>query len=603
MVNLIEKTKILFQHRPRLIAGSVVVLALSLPFVINQVLKQQDIRQHASAAPSITLNFADPTQSVHVGDTVVLALRVNAGTNDIGAIHYKMTYPTGYAGSVTTSVAGGFTSVAQTSPDGTFETTLINSTNNQNTGDNLDVIKFQFTALKVGEPKFTVSDLQVTASKYNTYVPVDNSSNIIADITITENTTAVVDNCPASNKPDDCACAVNSDCASNNCVSANTGVASAVDGINGVCKPSTTTSPSQSPSPSPTADCNATAYRQNGCTCDSNPVCFSNYCIGTGTIPKTCQNPGWTPPVTSASPSPTPVDIACSTSGTSVTYNMKSPISGKTSGTITGITLTSGNWCAWAAGNDDPNSQGRCPLSCPILNPPAGTTSVTPLSLSTDKMSFTSAFDSYYSDNTGSCTYKVTCTTVTSSPTATATQVPTGTIPPGETALKVSVKLPGIGNENGNNPNPKRTNRTVTAIIYDSTNHEVPSTTGTVTYNHTTGTYDGQIGVGALDGTQSYHVKLKLDNTLYKFASTFVSITKGGNSNSVPLIKLISGDIDQDNHLRVNDYTSFLSCFQGNVACTGAVATGADINDNGSAEGDNDDMNILQRNFDNIDGD
>lgn len=615
-MNLLDKIKPLFQQRPRLIAAVVVVTALSLPFVINQVLKQQDIRQHADTAPSITFNFSPATGNIDIGQTLSVDFLVNASTNDIGALHFKMTYDPTLLQVTDTAYPSNLKTLTgtKTNTNGVFEETMTNIIINPVTGNAVKLVTFQFKALKAGNATVTVdSGIQATSQYADTYVPVDGNTNTIGKYTL-GSTTGVTDNCPATNKPDECACTVNSDCASNNCESANTGVAASADGVNGVCKPRATVSasPSPSPSPSPTADCTANANRQNGCSCDSNPVCFSQYCVGTGTIAKTCQNPGWTPPVTSASPSPTPVSISCSSSGTSVTYDMKSPISGKTTGTITGIDLTSGNWCAWAAGNEDPNSQGRCPLSCPVLNPTAGTTSVTPLSLSSDKMSFSSAFDSYYADNTGSCTYKVTCTaansspttTTTQAPTATATQIPTETVAPGETGIKLSLKLPGIGKTSGDNASPIRTTRTTTVSVFNSLNTEiVHQMTGTLEYNATNGYYEGAVGIGTSIPSGSYTVKVKMDNTLYKRLPGIVAITSGKADNTTPQAKLVSGDLNQDNALGVEDYTTFLACFQGNSTCTGDIAIKSDINDNGNVNGDNDDQNILQYNYTNRLGD
>lgn len=250
-----DKAKFLFRKRPRLIAGLVIVLALSLPFVVNQVLKQQDIRQKAATAPGITFNFGVPTITVNVGQTFDLGIKMNAGTNDIGSLHYKLNYQTGYLGNasstlnVSTTLAQYLIPVKQTNTDGLFEVTLVNPSVNQVTGNNIDIMKFESTALKPGTVRITMDDIQATAQTYDTYVPVDNAGSIVAVVTIVDNLNNLTpnpteppltiaptywqtpsitltpsinasppwDSCSPDSKPLGCTCTSSSQCTSGNC--------------------------------------------------------------------------------------------------------------------------------------------------------------------------------------------------------------------------------------------------------------------------------------------------------------------------------------------------------------------------------------------------
>lgn len=136
-------------------------------------------------------------------------------------------------------------------------------------------------------------------------------------------------------------------------------------------------------------------------------------------------------------PTPTPglvtaLSVKTSSSNNTVTFDMKQPIYAVANGPIDSVTYVSGNWCAWGPANaNDPLKGGRCPLQCPTISGAGG---IVPITISQDKLSFSSQFDSYYPDNSGTCTYQVACvagTSPTPSPTvgASPTPTPTGSIP------------------------------------------------------------------------------------------------------------------------------------------------------------------------------
>jgi len=473
-----EKIKAIFKNRPKLMIGIVVVLALSLPFVVNQVLKQQDIRQRADSAPAITFNFTDPVRTVKVGDIVTLGIILNASTNDIGALHFKLNYSADFAGNINTSISGNYTAIQQDKTnDGPFEVTLVNLSTNRVTGSNQDVMKFEFKALKAGEMKITMNEIQATASLQSQYVPVENKDNIIAKITVV-----------------------------------------------GIDVP--ITSPTSPFSPSPI------------CKTGASNIAVSEPC---------------------ADGANRRVDYVChdGTSGSSGDPTSCKPY---------------GEWMTIA----DAACQGHESCTYVALSPTQTiATSPTP--------------------------------TITPTPLPTTTPIPIPTIGSDETGLKVSLALPGIGIRAnlGENNAPHRGTRIATAVVYDSSNVAVTSEkTGVVTYNSTTGRYDGYISLGSSIATPSggYIVKLKMDNTLYKRAPGIVAINKLTPNNSVPAVELVSGDITgpnnvSDNVLELVDYNLLVSCYREDAACTTSVAMLADFNDDGFVKGDDIDANILARGF------
>lgn len=213
----------------------------------------------------------------------------------------------------------------------------------------------------------------------------------------------------------------------------------------------------------------------------------------------------------------------------------------------------------------------------------------------------------------GKCSPNGTCTvavspspSLTPIPSLTDIPLPTTTLAPGETGLKVVFKLPGIGNGDGENQNPVRASRTVTATLTNSTNVAVfGNKIGTAIYNSATGNYEGlvKIGENVLSGTGSYTVKIKVDNSLNKRVPGIVTIIAGSDLNTSQETQLVTGDINGDNNLSLEDYNAMVSCYQMTAGCTSEMAILTDLNDNGTSEGDTDDFNIMQRGFAIRDGD
>lgn len=249
------------EHKKKLTIALVVVMALSLPFIVNQVLKQQDVRQRADSAPAIKIYFGDtqvltptpvPNGTIRVGDIINISLKVDTGTNDIGGIQYKITYPTGFINNISSTIHPGFIQLSKTAVDGNFEVAMVNPTINQITGLGLDLTNFQFQAIKAGTFTLTVSQIKATASRFDTFVPIDPSSILTKAITITEGGTTISispspigDECTSlsSGRSLDCHCTLDSQCSSNKCRVSE-------DPANNKCVPYLT--PTLTPSPSPT---------------------------------------------------------------------------------------------------------------------------------------------------------------------------------------------------------------------------------------------------------------------------------------------------------------------------------------------------------------
>lgn len=201
--------------------------------------------------------------------------------------------------------------------------------------------------------------------------------------------------------------------------------------------------------------------------------------------------------------------------------------------------------------------------------------------------------------------------TATEIPTPTDIPLPTGEIGEGETGLKFNFALPGIGNGSGENTSPQRTQRGVWVTIWDDMNTEiVKDKLGAATYNSETGLYEGTVNLGNITPTTTpaptqgyYTVKIRVDNSLYKRYQGITGVTYGTTNTINGSITLVTGDINADNSMSLEDYNAMVACYQRTSACTTEIVVLTDINDNGDSEKDNDDFNIMQIGFTIRDGD
>ncbi len=201
----------------------------------------------------------------------------------------------------------------------------------------------------------------------------------------------------------------------------------------------------------------------------------------------------------------------------------------------------------------------------------------------------------------------------------------------GDTKIAIAVTMPGIGNgQKGDNLNPKRKERQADLIILNAENQKVFDGKATLNYSQEgcsanssfnfggpatagakIGCYRGTVGIPGIK-TGVYAIKIKLDNTLYRFVrknsnaqdfdnNPLISIV-AGDTNQLPRLDLIAGDIDTEqgtgetNIANLFDYDKLTSCIRKESSCTEQDAIKADLNDNGEVDGLTD-LNILYRAF------
>jgi hypothetical protein len=194
--------------------------------------------------------------------------------------------------------------------------------------------------------------------------------------------------------------------------------------------------------------------------------------------------------------------------------------------------------------------------------------------------------------------------TPTSSSTTTSTTLPGGstttstTIPAGSTILALTLGLDGIGTTGDNlntdpkdsNKNPLHTTRNVNVIVSDQSGAEKINSNSSVVYNSGTGKFTGTVGLSNL-ATGSYIIKVKADGFLRKLIAGIQTITTGA-TNTMPLVNLVNGDIDNDNKLTIYDYNLLINCSSFNKdkiskstpTCSSSVKLLADLDDNGTID-------------------
>ena len=195
---------------------------------------------------------------------------------------------------------------------------------------------------------------------------------------------------------------------------------------------------------------------------------------------------------------------------------------------------------------------------------------------------------------TPTVTLTVTITpTVTLNPSITATATTTGTT--GGAKLAFTLKSQAIGNNQNpdpnhptasENPDPKTSTRELKVEVFDGQNIRVANGTGNVIYDKGTGLFTGTVDVGDL-ATGNYSVKVKTDKYLRRLIGketnqTIQHITAGLTPNPMPQSTLVIGDIKNDNHLNMDDYNVYYSCWgdrAGSSTCPDPSKV--DLNDDG----------------------
>jgi hypothetical protein len=184
--------------------------------------------------------------------------------------------------------------------------------------------------------------------------------------------------------------------------------------------------------------------------------------------------------------------------------------------------------------------------------------------------------------------------TSTPTPTPTRTPTPTPTSVPNSTKLSLNVFIHGIGNSGDNtnpnnfslsNKNPLTKNRTLDVQIINNSNQIVASSNVSIAYDSTTGSFKGIADLGnSIPTSGSYNIKVKGSTQLRKIIPGIQTITIG-QTNSIPDITLVTGDINNDNVLNILDYNLLIGCYSDlapAISCTTTNKILTDLNDNGA---------------------
>ncbi len=205
---------------------------------------------------------------------------------------------------------------------------------------------------------------------------------------------------------------------------------------------------------------------------------------------------------------------------------------------------------------------------------------------------------------------------VTAAPTATpvvvlpsSTPRPTATPVVGSTSVTLSLLLHGIGYGGDNvtpnaqgNMNPLHPQRTVTVDVYDVQNQLVGTKQGMVSFNQSTGNFTGNVDLGTQFATGIYTVKVKTDQFLRGLVSGIQTITVG-QTNNLPQLTMINGDVNNDNQINIVDYNILLGCYSDllpAVSCNDVTKGQSDLNDDGNVN--QYDYNLFIRELTNIGG-
>ena len=134
------------------------------------------------------------------------------------------------------------------------------------------------------------------------------------------------------------------------------------------------------------------------------------------------------------------------------------------------------------------------------------------------------------------------------------------------TNLSLRILLHGIGNGGDNvsptslgNMNPERPSRSVSLELYNSSNQSMGVKVGTVSFNQSTGAFNGVVNLGTIP-TGAYTVKVVSPNYLRKSYPGIVSVT-ANQTITLPSISLVAGDSNNDNSLSVLDYNILIDCY------------------------------------------
>lgn len=252
------------------------------------------------------------------------------------------------------------------------------------------------------------------------------------------------------------------------------------------------------------------------------------------------------------------------------------------------------------------------PTPKPSLTPAAGTKTPTPKPTNTPTPQLTKAptvkpssiiTPTKVPTNTPTPTKKPTNT-----PTLTPTPKPTGTPTPSplptDTLLNfTNIKLHGIGRGGDNtNPNlvgnlsPQNITRNLYIELYNPDGSLRAKQNGVIIYNSESGDFNGNVNISSLNLSGNFLLKIKSDKFLKKQYDGIVTIEKG-KTIQVNSIALVSGDINNDGQLSIDDYKVIIDCYSDLAPAKNCNESGkklsADLSDDGRVN--QDDYNLFLR--------
>lgn len=215
----------------------------------------------------------------------------------------------------------------------------------------------------------------------------------------------------------------------------------------------------------------------------------------------------------------------------------------------------------------------------------------------------TMQYNGNLSGNTQSCSHFC-CTntnpTLALTPTATQATTPTIQISPSitptatpSTFIALNICPHGLGNcgDNvspniGGNTHPKHLQRPVSVGLFNGSDQQVASITGTLEYSSSSAKFLVTIPVPSSVPSGSYLVKLSSDGFLTKQVPGIIQLTNG-QTVTIPVVSLVTGNINNDSQIDILDYNLLTNCFgskQTTSSCTTpptASSSASDINDDG----------------------
>lgn len=144
--------------------------------------------------------------------------------------------------------------------------------------------------------------------------------------------------------------------------------------------------------------------------------------------------------------------------------------------------------------------------------------------------------------------------------------------------------------------------RSVTVDVYDVQNQLVVSENGKVRFDQNSGKFTGLINLGQSFSTGLYTVKVKADQYLRAIVPGIQTITSG-QTTTLPIVTLVTGDINGDNTINIIDYNMLIGCYSDLLPptnCPAGQEVVSDLTDDGHVN--QFDYNLFLRELTNIGG-